>query len=398
MNTLGRPPALRSTVSEGGASAVSWTELFYDLVFVVAIANLGRRLIDDLSAAHAVEFVALFGMLWWAWASVTFLVDRYESDDVLARLLAVAQMLGVAGFAAAVANPAGFAEIATPLAASYTITRLVLLAMYARVWWHVEESRPLVGGYLRGFGLDAALWAVSIFLPPPARYVVWATAMTISLTTPWLMRRIQARSPLSTSHLPERFGLFTILVLGESVAAAVAGLRADGTHAAAFVSAGAGFVVATGLWWIYFDNFEGSVVRRDPDRRHDWRPTAWIYGHFPLAVCLVTVGAGMAHLIGGDAREERVLAMACGVALAGALFAMALILASTAGRDAASRGRRATARLGGGVLALVIAAWGAQLTLPAYLAALGGVLILQILLDVFGRAEMPSTVDEAHTA
>ena len=386
MTSLWRPPTLRASEHEAGASAVSWTELFYDLVFVVAIANLGHRLLEAPGLRGAAEYVALFGMLWWAWASVTFLVDRYESNDALDRLLAVVQMLGLAGFAAAAGNDAGLDAIAAAIAAAYAVTRLVLLAMYARVWWHLEESRPLVGGYLLGFGLDAALWIVSIVIPSPARYMLWILAMAISLATPWLMRRTQARSPLSTSHLPERFGLFTILVLGESVAAVVAGLRAERLDGASFVGASASLVVATGLWWIYFDNFEGSVVRRDPDRRHDWRPTAWIYAHFPLAVCLAIVGDAMAHLIGGgDAHEMHVLAMTGGVALAGALTAMAAILVSTAEGDAARRWHRCVARFAGALLALAVAVDSAQLAPAAYLAALAGILVLEVLFDVVER-------------
>ncbi|TAJ19811.1 MAG: low temperature requirement protein A [Dehalococcoidia bacterium] len=388
MATLWHPPALRGASHEAGGSAVSWTELFYDLVFVVAIANLGRRFVSEPTPAHAVEFVALFGMLWWAWASITFLVDRYESDDPLSRLLAVAQMLGVAGFAAAVANPADLEAIAVALAVSYTVTRLALIAMYVRVWRHIEVSRPLVGGYLRGFGTDAALWIVSIVIPSPARYAVWLLAMVISLATPWLMRREQARSPLSTSHLPERFGLFTILVLGESVTAVVAGLHAEGTHAATFLSAGAAFVVATGLWWVYFDNFEGSVVRRDPNRRHDWRPTAWIYGHFPLVVSLTLVGDGMAHLIGSDIHQEHALLLICGMGFAGSLAAMALILMSTAGGVVASRRRRATVRMVGALLALAVAVGASHLSLPVYLAALAGLIALQIIFDVIDGARI----------
>ncbi|MFA7250137.1 MAG: low temperature requirement protein A [Dehalococcoidia bacterium] len=387
MAELWRPPALRGAEHANGAPAVSWIELFYDLVFVVAIAGIGHRFIAAPGRASAVEFVVLFGMLWWAWASLTFVVDRFESNDAIDRVLAVFQMFGVAAFAAAASREASLDAIAAPLAASYTITRLVLIAMYARAWWHVTESRPLVGGYLRGFGLDAALWALSIAVPSPARYAMWAAAMAISLATPWLMRRTQARSPLNASHLPERFGLFTILVLGESVAAVVAGLHPDQAHATTLAGAGAAFVVATGLWWIYFDNFEGSVVRRDPDRRHDWRPTAWIYAHFPLAACLAAAGNGMGHLItAGEAHESRALVITCSTALAGALLAMAVILVSTAGGDVASRTRRATARAAGALLAVAVAASGAPLTPAAYLVTLAAILLSQVLFDVTEHA------------
>src|SRR5690349_18249642 len=121
MTALWRPPALRGADHAGGGSAVSWTELFYDLVFVVAIANLGHHFMRAPGLGTAAEFVALFGMLWWAWASLTFLVDRYESNDALDRLLAVVQMFGIAAFAAAAATEASLEVIAGPLAAAYTV-------------------------------------------------------------------------------------------------------------------------------------------------------------------------------------------------------------------------------------------------------------------------------------
>ena len=102
-STAWRPPILRGTAEGLEERPVSWTELFYDLVFVVAIARLGERFFAHPSREAAFEFIALFGMLWWAWASFTFLVDRYHTDDALHRLLAAVQMLGVAGMAAAVA-------------------------------------------------------------------------------------------------------------------------------------------------------------------------------------------------------------------------------------------------------------------------------------------------------
>lgn len=383
-STVWRPPALRAREADAGYRAVSWTELFYDLVFVVAVANLGQRFFAHPSARGAFEFVALFGMLWWAWASFTFLVDRYDTDDALHRLLAAAQMLGVAGMAAAVALGDGQLDaISVPLALSYTVTRLVLVAMYARVWWHIESSRPLVGGYLRGFGLDSALWIASVLVPIPARYALWGLAMSVSLLTPWLMRRAQVRSPLSVSHLPERFGLFTILVLGESFAAVVAGLQAQHAAREAVLAAGAGLLVATGLWWTYFDNFEGSVVRRDASRVHDWRPTTWIYAHFPLAMCLTLAGGGMHELIGhaGEAVDRIHMAIP-GVAVAVALLTMAIILASTTGLPGGDRRRRRVRfRLGGAASVAAIVLGGSTLRPAWYLGALAAAVALQVLLD-----------------
>src|SRR5688572_22799824 len=209
-----RPPALRAPDAASHGQAVAWSELFYDLVFVVAVASLAQRYLDHLTPARLLEFAALFGTVWWGWASYTFLIDRYEADDALHRLLMVTQMFGIAGVAAAFQlDEPGLAAAAVTFAASYAVTRVSLVLMYVRVWWHVHASRPLVGGYIRGFGLDTALWVASIFVGEPWRYWLWGAAMSVSLATPWLMRRAQVLSPLNVSHLPERYGLFTILVL-----------------------------------------------------------------------------------------------------------------------------------------------------------------------------------------
>jgi low temperature requirement protein LtrA len=95
------------------------------------------------------------------------------------------------------------------------------------------------------------------------------------------------------SHLPERFGLFTILVLGESIAAVVMGLGHSEWAVPPTLTAALGVGVATALWWLYFDNARGSVVRRDASVSRNWRPTAWIYTHLPLAAALAASGVAM---------------------------------------------------------------------------------------------------------
>jgi predicted GNAT family acetyltransferase len=172
--------------------------------------------------------------------------------------------------------------------------------MYWRAHKHVEETRALVTGYLKGFGLAATVWMASAVVPEDARTALWAVALTIDLATPWVMRTEQARAPLDVSHLPERFGLFTILVLGESMAAVVAGLSHLSWAVVPTVTAALGVGVVTGLWWLYFDNARGSVVRRDASVVRTWRPTAWIYTHFGLAAGLAVSAAGLERAIIGS--------------------------------------------------------------------------------------------------
>ena len=95
-----RPPQLRTTDTEGEGRSATWLELFYDLVFVVAVAALGHRLLVDHHWGGALAFAGLFVPLWWSWASFTFYADRYDTDDLGQRLLAVAQMVATSSFPA----------------------------------------------------------------------------------------------------------------------------------------------------------------------------------------------------------------------------------------------------------------------------------------------------------
>lgn len=287
------PPRLRTKEQEDKRSA-TWLELFYDLAFVVAVAVLSERLLGDITFLGLASYFAYFALLWWLWASHTYYADRYDTDDLLYRVLAAAQMVTVVVLAAALS---GETQSTVAFAVGYAFARILLLIMYFRAYRHVPETRDLVRGYLMGFGTAALVWTAAIFVPEGVRFGLWAVALAIDLATPWVMRREQAKVPLDLSHLPERFGLFTILVLGESIAAVVAGVTHAGWTPAPVVALMAAIGVATAFWWMYFDNARGGIVRRDASVQRTWRPTGWIYTHLPLAAALAAVAVAMERAI-----------------------------------------------------------------------------------------------------
>ncbi|HJQ76172.1 MAG TPA: low temperature requirement protein A [Acidimicrobiia bacterium] len=288
------PPQLRTLEAEAHRSA-TWLELFYDLVFVVAVAVLAARLLEDVTGAGLASYFGYFALIWWLWASHTYYADRYDTDDLVYRLIAAAQMVAVVVVASSLSPDE--ASSTTAFAIGYAICRVLLLIMYWRAYRHVAETRSLTKGYLIGFGLAALVWTSSALVPQGARIVVWAVALVIDLATPWVMRQEQAKVPLDVSHLPERFGLFTILVLGESIAAVVAGLGHRSWELVPMLAAALAVALATALWWLYFDNTHGEVVRRDASVRKTWRPTVWIYTHLPLAAALVGSGVAMERVV-----------------------------------------------------------------------------------------------------
>lgn len=346
-------------------------------MFVVAVAALGHRLLVNHTWSGAAAFVGLFIPLWWSWASFTFYADRYDTDDLGQRLLAVAQMVAIALMAASISGDESDSSVA--FAASYLLALAVLLGMYVRAYRHIPESRELVAGYLRGFTLGGVPWVISLWVPEPWRYVLWAVGLAIAIGTPFVLRRMQAKVPLSVSHLPERFGLFTILVLGESIAAAVAGLSAIGWERDATIGLVIGVITATGLWWLYFDNLEGSVVRRREGQRTAWRPTVWIYGHLPLAIGLTASGIGLEFLVEQEGDHLRWVAI---VGVIVAFVSMAIIQIATERQDERRSETQASIRLAAAGVVLLIGFVSGSWETNAILMLLALVCAVQIGIDL----------------
>ncbi len=175
-------------------------------------------------------------------------------------------------------------------ALGYATVRLVLVIGYLRAWRHVPAARSNIRPYLVGHSVGAALFLVSAAVPAPARYGLWAAGLLIDLAAPAWAARQRGGVPLHAEHLPERFALFVILLLGESVAGVVTGLHDAHWTGAAALAAGLAFLVAATVWWLYFD-FSGGVAKRrllEEDRETTRRGVhdLYLYAHLPLAIGL----------------------------------------------------------------------------------------------------------------
>src|SRR5262245_18342309 len=135
---------------------VTWLELFFDLIFVAAVAQVAEPLRHDYSLAEVVRLTPLFVLIWWAWAGHTFFSTRFDTDDAVQRGLTFVQIFAVAAMAAN-AKDALDSRSSAGLAAAYAVVRLVLVAQYARAH-HVENARGLTLRYIAGHGTAAALW------------------------------------------------------------------------------------------------------------------------------------------------------------------------------------------------------------------------------------------------
>lgn len=287
-------PSQNPVLTHDDARKASWFELFFDLVFVVGVASLAGGLSYHYDWQGALEFAFLFLVLWWLWLGHTFHASRFDRDRPDQWAVGFAQMLAVVfiGYGAGDA----FGDRAWAFAGGVAAFKLFLMFGYLR-----EIARPglarLCTLYGVIYGVQAALWAGSIWADGPMRTGLWAAALALDILSPFLMARETHRAPPHPEHLPERFGLFTIILLGETAAASVHALdhgpELHGeTIAVAMLGAALGF-----LYWVgYFRRAKGNAERHVGDAAAGRNLRLWAYGHIPLYLGIASLGAGTVYL------------------------------------------------------------------------------------------------------
>ncbi|NDJ33937.1 MAG: low temperature requirement protein A [Chloroflexi bacterium] len=378
---LWQRPQLRRDEDLGHERKASWLELFFDLVFVVAVAELAHTFADHQDAAGALQFVLLFVALWWVWIGVTYYHERFETNDISLRLLTFAQMLCVAIMGYHIHD--GTSETSAGFAIGYIGARTLLLAMWLWGGFNNAEARPMTNRFGIGFSISLALWVISLFVPVPARLILWAVALTIELATPFFTLEAQARLPtLSSSHLPERFGVFIILVLREPIAGVIEGAaKVEQPGALTLVDSLLGMMLALSMWWIYFDH----AVRQRIKGGSVWFRAFWSYLHLPLVIGMAGVGAALLSAFEGAAAPlETPTRWIFGGSLALALVAIGVIELLLEDEEGEGRTLQRTAfiRFSGAALLLVLAAAGGGFSTTVMFAGCALVMLAQVVYDL----------------
>jgi low temperature requirement protein LtrA len=311
---------------------VTWIELFFDLVFVAAVAQLGSRFAGGVTFDAAWRYALLFLLVWWAWNGYAVYATRFHSDDALDWGLTLLQMLAVT-FMAANAEGSLDGLDSAGFVAAYAVMRLLLVAQYARARG-VEPARHLVREQAGGIGAAALVWLLSAIAPVPLRYALWAAAAGLEIATAILTRRHTGTLPPDAEHLPERVGLFTLILFGESIVAVMHGIENQPTWSpSAATAAFGGLGLLFGAWAWYFGPARAAAPRRVRGGGDVRGFELWQYVHLPLYLGLAMGGVIIEHVVqvGGIAavhvEEIGALALAA-TATVGALA----VLTSLAGR------------------------------------------------------------------
>ncbi|MBQ0958194.1 low temperature requirement protein A [Ideonella sp. 4Y11] len=281
------------------ARKATWFELFFDLVFVVAVAQLSGRYAHHFDLAGAAGSALLLMAMWWCWLGHTFHATRFDQQRPDQRWLGLAQIGAVCVIAYGVSD--AFGERAAGFALGLAAFKaLLVLAYQAERRW--RGAHGLIAAYSGLYGLQALLWAVSAGLPPTPRLVLWGLALALDLASPWWVARYTAAVPPHPEHLPERFGLFTIILLGEGVASVVHALdHGPVLHGTAVVAALLGAALAFLTWLGYFEVTRAHDERVVHGTAGGRQLRLWAYGHVPIYLGVFSLAAGTVAMAGDDA-------------------------------------------------------------------------------------------------
>ena len=269
-------------------------ELLFDLTVVVAVARAAAELAHTIEAGHLgsapVSFLMVFFAVWWAWMNFSWFASAYDVDDVPYRLLTLVQMAGVLVLAAGV--PAAFEDgDLRAVTVGYVVMRVALIVQWLRAAAADPERRMTALRYAAGISVVQVGWLLRLLLSGPASGASSAALVIAELMVPLLAER-GSMTTWHPHHIAERYGLLTIIVLGESVlGVSVAIAPQVGDHPLQpdlLLVAGGGLLLLFALWWVYFLKPAGRTL----EERRDWA-FRWGYGHYGVFASLAALGAGL---------------------------------------------------------------------------------------------------------
>jgi low temperature requirement protein LtrA len=292
-------------------------------------------------------------------------------------------MFAVAGLASTVPNALHGGQ--NSFVVAYVAVRVILLVLYARVYRDVEVARPVAGWFILMFGIAVVDWLISLALPVPWKYLMWALALFFEHVAPIRAWRMLRGVPVHPRHIPERFGLFIIIVLGEGVIGVVLGTAQASWTVLSGTVAFAGFLTGAAIWWLYFDFLDAaSVVTRNVRSG-----MTFVYSHYFVASGIAALGVGVKLAIfsvePGPRYDDVGWIAAAGTALCMAGLAAIQVATPPALVDADVMLRLATAAVAGLLAGL------SELLSPALILwLLAAALVGQVVLELAGH--------ERHTA
>ncbi|MEU4217435.1 low temperature requirement protein A [Actinoplanes sp. NPDC026623] len=295
-------------------------ELFFDLCFVVAVSQAAAPLhhsIAEHQVGHGLGgYLVVFFAIWWAWMNFTWFASAYDTDDDVYRITTFVQISGALLLAAGVDQAFEHNDFRV-ITIGYVIMRLAMVAQWLRAAKSDPQRRPTALRYAIGVSAVQMLWLLRLAVPESWSFLpIFHLLVVLELVVPiWAERAPGGPTSYHPHHIAERYGLFTLIVLGESVSAATiafrGGLDEGSEHTGALIRlAVAGLVVVFALWWLYFDRSAHNLLS-------SLRTSMmWGYGHYFVFASAAAVGAGLGVAVDKATGHTEISSVLAGYAIA----------------------------------------------------------------------------------
>ncbi len=272
----------------------NWLELLFDLIFVYAVSKATHILAHahggHIAASQYITFILVMIPIWWTWTGHTLFATRFDTEDITQRIFTLTTMLAVVFWTSFI--NADFDPNYHGYLLFYVVIRLILVSMY----WNAARvnpiAKPITIRLCFGFCIGLTVALLSLLFEPPLRYVVLYLGIGIEIMTPLLSRRSLKTMPVKSHHLPERYGLLTIILLGESVIMLATKLSATPWSLFVVIAAITGFILIAALWWAYFDMMESHILGRELGTGQ-----RILYGHLFIYIGLSTIAVFIGYAI-----------------------------------------------------------------------------------------------------
>ncbi|HEV2712684.1 MAG TPA: low temperature requirement protein A [Gaiellaceae bacterium] len=294
-------------------------ELFFDLVFVLALTQCTALMAAESTWAGLGKGLLVLGVLWWSWvgyAWLTSVVDPEEGGVRIVMFAATAALL-----VAALCVPDAFGDDALLFAVAYGVVRAAHIALFLIASREDPRLRRSVLGLAGGSALGVALLVAAAGFDGWVQGAFWVVALVLDMGEPFLFGA-EGWSLEHPSHFAERHGLIIIIALGESIVAIGVGAGSE-VDAGVVAAAVLGIAVAAALWWLYFDVVallaERGLTGLPPGRERNERARdTYSYIHFPMVAGIVLLALGLKKTlgdVGGELDAVTAVAMLGGTAL-----------------------------------------------------------------------------------
>jgi low temperature requirement protein LtrA len=293
----GREPGrLRAVLREG--ERVTPLELFFDLVFVLALTQCTALMAEHPTWEGLAQGVLVLGVLWWSWVGYAWLTSVVDPEEGAVRIAIFAAM--AAFLVAALCVPEAFDDLALTFAIAYGVVRAAHIALFLLASRDDPALRHSTIGLGIGTAIGVGLLVIASFLDGAAQGAVWALALLLDMAEPFFFGSEGWK--LVPGHFAERHGLIVIIALGESIVAIGIGAQV-GLDAGVVAAAVLGIAFAAAMWWLYFDVVALVAARRlarakEGRERNEMARDSYSYLHFPMVAGIVLVAFGLKKTLG----------------------------------------------------------------------------------------------------